>query len=565
MNQLRIGISTQTPLVRMGGEAHHGASGQGVQGRPVPLREGGFDLSPGGVSRMVLQMVRQWHASGWMRQGHLFSLQPKGPERLRLEELGLDVHHLRLPEAEMQAYARTKEKLWSDIHGLEAPRFDTEDFRFYARYNWSTGDAILAQAPDLDAVYVHDFQLLQVGAILGLAAPSVLRWHVPFDPVRMPRYTRHVVLRLMEDFDGVVVSTRRDLQGLTNAGFRGKVLQQYPHTDLQDWPEPAAAAVAEFEALARLPSDAAVVLCVARMDPIKRQDVLLQAMAHLRHRHPGACVVLVGNGSFSGSASTGLGLSKAHQWRAYLEGLAKELKVEEHVRFMGWLPDRLVTAAYQRATALVLPPASRASASPLRGWPTASPPPSAPSAARRRSSRTASTASRSRPETPRPGRPARPSPVAPEEAARMGETGNGPCRGTQCSRRRPSSPASSSRPSSAREGQDDGRRALRLPSERRGTGEAGVGGMRGLAGADLRGALRGGGPEQLLLDGPGPGDEVAHALQRLLALAGVQALDGLAGVGAQGLRRGVGQVEADVHVRTQDERERVDGGLLAVL
>ncbi|MFO1534529.1 MAG: glycosyltransferase family 4 protein [Thermoplasmatota archaeon] len=355
MNQLRIGLSTQTPLIRMGKEPNLLGNGAGVQGKPVLLQEGAFNLSPGGVSRMVLQMVRQWHATGWMREAHWFSLQPQGPERVRLDELNLDVHHLRLPESEMQAYARTKEKLWGDIHGLESTRFDTEDFRFYARYNWGTSDAIMAQAPGLDAVYVHDFQLLQVGALVGLTAPTILRWHVPFDPSRLPRYTRHFMLRLMEDFDGIIVSTRRDLQGLTNAGYRGKVLQQYPHTDVQDWPTPVQADVADFEARAGLQPDSPAILCVGRMDPIKRQDVLLEAMALLRRKHPSARAVLVGNGSFSANPQSGLGLTKAAKWRAYLEDLARELKVAEHVRFTGWLPDNLVTAAYQRAAVLVLP------------------------------------------------------------------------------------------------------------------------------------------------------------------------------------------------------------------
>ena len=355
MSGLRLAVSTQTPLVRMGNEPHALAPNIGVHGRAIAVQSGGFDLSPGGVSRMVLQEVRHWHGSGWLREAHWFSLQPHGPAHLVLPEFALQVHHLRLGEPEMRAYARTKEKLWAELHGLPTPRFDVEDFRFYARYNWSTGDAVMAQAPDLDAIYVHDFQLLQVGAIVGLTAPSVLRWHVPLDLARVPRYTRTFVVRLMEDFDGVVVSTRRDLQGLTNAGFRGRVLQQYPHTDPADWPTPSAADVAAFEERAGLGPDTPVVLCVARMDPMKRQDLLVQAMALLRHRHPQARAILVGNGSFSGDAQAGLGLGKAKAWRAQCEALAHELGVADRVAFTGWLPDNLVTAAYQRASVLVLP------------------------------------------------------------------------------------------------------------------------------------------------------------------------------------------------------------------
>ncbi len=147
----------------------------------------------------------------------------------------------------------------------------------------------MAQAPDLDAIYVHDFRLLQVGAIVGLTAPSVLRWHVPFDRQRIPRYTRHFVVRLMEDFDGVVVSTRRDLQGLTNSGYRGKVLQEYPHTDIQDWPTPSGDDMHEFERQARTPDDAPVIR--RRASPGRHYHVVQMVISRrsVPFRQSGAC------------------------------------------------------------------------------------------------------------------------------------------------------------------------------------------------------------------------------------------------------------------------------------
>jgi len=382
MEPWRIGISTQTPLVRWGG--HGGRDPHGVmeveRGRKPPSQVEGtatiaevevevgggaanlvipklrdYHVSPGGVSRMVLQSLRCWSADRRMREAHWFSLQPLGPARIELEDLPVHLHHLRLPDPVMAGYARTKEKLWADIHGLEAAPFGPEDFRAFMAYNMATSDAILAQAPDLDAAYVHDFQLLQVGAMVGLAAPCVLRWHVPFDPRRIPKYTRNFVLRMMESYDAVIVSTRRDLEGLTNAGFRGTVRQVYPHTEPADWPAPTAAAAHEFEERAGLRPDEPVVLCVARMDPMKRQDLLLQAMALLRRRHPQARLVLVGNGSFSGSKRGGLGLGKSAKWRAHLERLARDLGVADRTVFTGWMPDDLVAAAYARADVLVLP------------------------------------------------------------------------------------------------------------------------------------------------------------------------------------------------------------------
>jgi glycosyltransferase involved in cell wall biosynthesis len=351
MDPWRIGLSTQTPLVRWGPHATEPEveMGQGLVGR---LRQ--YHVSPGGVSRMVLQSLRSWQAAGRLEEAHWFSLQPQGPERLRLDDLPVELHHLRLSPELMQGYARTKEKLWADIHGLTAAPFDTEDFRAFMGYSHATSDAILDQARDLDAVYVHDFQLLQVGAMVGLAAPCVLRWHVPFDAPRIPRYTRNFLLRMMESYDAVIVSTRRDLESITNAGFRGTIRQVYPHTEPADWKPPTAAAAQAFEDNTGIRPGEPVVLCVARMDPMKRQDLLLQAMAQLRRRHPDARTVLVGNGSFSGSKSTGLGLSKAGRWRMHLEQLAKELGIADRTVFTGWMPDDLVAAAYARADVLVL-------------------------------------------------------------------------------------------------------------------------------------------------------------------------------------------------------------------
>src|SRR5688572_23170402 len=113
MQPWRIGLSTQTPLVRWGPHAQEPEveAGPGMVSR---LRQ--YHVSPGGVSRMVLQSIRSWCAMGRINDVHWFSLQPQGPERLTLEDLPVELHHLRLGPELLAAYARTKEKLWADIH-----------------------------------------------------------------------------------------------------------------------------------------------------------------------------------------------------------------------------------------------------------------------------------------------------------------------------------------------------------------------------------------------------------------------------------------------------------------
>lgn len=347
----RVAISTQTPLLRQ--------PPPGIlldaQGRAQLPRLADLHITPGGVSRMVLQSIQAWRGSRQVSGDvHWFSLQPDGAERLRLDEAAIELHHLRMPSEALRAYARTKEKLWADIHGLPTERFDRDDFRAFTQYNAATSDAILAEAPDLDAVYVHDFQLLQVGSLVGLAAPCVLRWHVPFVPRLVPGYTRNFVLRSLEAFDAVIVSTRRDLEGLVNAGFRGYARQVYPHSDPDGHTRATRANDQELADVAGIPPAVPVVLCVARMDPMKRQDVLIEAFAKVMPNHPDALLVLVGNGSFSGAKKTGLGLTKAGRWRSHLETLAHDLGVLPSVRFTGWMPDPLVAAAYARADVVVL-------------------------------------------------------------------------------------------------------------------------------------------------------------------------------------------------------------------
>lgn len=353
MNSLSIGISTQTPPVRFETEVYQPRlAGSRTSLMEVPRTR---HPTPGGVCRMVLPTLREWHQSSFMREGHWLSLQPGAPSIPNYGDIPLDLHHLSLPPQELAAYARTKEKLWADIHGLPAPAWSVDDFRFYGRFNWTNSDALLESTRKLDIAYIHDFQLMQLGALIGLAAPSVLRWHVPFDPARIPNYTRKFLVKAMEDFDAVIVSTRRDLEGLVKAGYHGEARQIYPHIDSQSMPDPTAAQVSALEARWRLKDDHALILCVGRMDPMKRQDIAIEAFARLRHKHPHARLALIGNGTFSAAKQGGLGLSKAHEWRRGLEALAQRLGVAPDVIFAGHVHDDVLNAAYARCDVVVLP------------------------------------------------------------------------------------------------------------------------------------------------------------------------------------------------------------------
>jgi glycosyltransferase involved in cell wall biosynthesis len=127
--------------------------------------------------------------------------------------------------------------------------------------------------------------------------------------------------------------------------------------------------VARLEETWDLRPDDPLLLMVARMDPMKRHDLAVQAFARIRAKHPRARLALVGNGSFSGRLGSSVGPGKADVWRAEVERTAAALGVTDGIRFAHWVPDGLLAAAYSRAAAVLLPSDIEGfGLTPLEGW-----------------------------------------------------------------------------------------------------------------------------------------------------------------------------------------------------
>ncbi len=359
---LSMCVSTQTPLVQfLRPEATEPAAAQGMPADLSDFREGvDYRYAPGGVTRMVFPLLKRMLRNGLLSAAHWVSLNPVGPASVDVGRIRC--HSVSLERERLASYGKVKEVIWGAVHGTNGPgmgaedMFWGEDYPEYAYYNRRCAELIgeLDRAEDFDLFYIHDFQQLPLGRMLGTLKPKIYRWHIPFEESMIPRTWEEPLSAYLNSYDLVIVSSTRCLEALKVFGYSGKVQKVFPYIDPEDYTHPSKEDVAASSRRLGLRPRDQVALAVARMDPMKGQDRAIQALASLAPRYPRLKLVLVGNGSFSGSKQ-GIGLSKSGTWRAKLEALAARLGVEDRVVFAGHLAQRDLDAMYVRSALTILP------------------------------------------------------------------------------------------------------------------------------------------------------------------------------------------------------------------
>lgn len=345
---IRLCISTQTPPIR---------PLPGAPTSPHATWTLNRDYVPqvGGVVPMMRALLGEGSGSWIAPNPRWVALGSPGiPEHARTSE-GYVVETVRVPPKELQLYGRFKERVWRSFHGPGFPQFVPEEYRAFVSYSHATADALLGHLGEVDLYYINDFQQILCGAMIGSAAPSLLRWHIPLEFRGYPEPVRRFFLRLMEDYDAIVVSTRSALEELIRAGFHGRAFQVYPYINPAEHKVATAAEVQAFKDRQKL-GDGPILLSVSRLDPVKRQDTLIEAFARVRRRFPDAKLLLVGGGSFSTRRLSQHGLpSKAVFWEARLRALVHRLRLDDAVVLTGELSSEDLRAAYSSATVFVHP------------------------------------------------------------------------------------------------------------------------------------------------------------------------------------------------------------------
>lgn len=365
---LRMCVNTQTPLIQFIGSIRDNGGTSRSEKSIIDLRklvrDKDYRFSAGGVTRMVFPLIKRLLSDHFLEQADWVSLNPSGPETVKVDEITL--HHISLEKERLSGYGSAKEIIWNAIHGTteitmaEKSKvesvFWTDDFSEYAYYNRLSAELIkkLDEKYDFDLFYIHDFQQLAVGQMLSTLKPKMFRWHIPFDESMIPEQWVEQLASYFNNYDMIIVSSAKYLDALKKFGYAGRVRKLYPFIDPRDFFKPSLQEIHAISSKLGISEYDDVVLVVARMDPMKGQDRAMIAFSSIAKRFPHLKLVLVGNGSFSGSKQ-GLGLSKSDSWRAALENLAKEMGIENQVIFAGHLSQEELDAMYERSSFTVLP------------------------------------------------------------------------------------------------------------------------------------------------------------------------------------------------------------------
>ncbi|MGQ9719083.1 MAG: glycosyltransferase family 4 protein [Nitrososphaerales archaeon] len=312
-----------------------------------------YEYTPGGVTAMLYPLLKRMFTEGIIEKTHWVSLGPNAPSQLFSDDMIL--YHVSLEDRDIPLYSKFKEGIWQEVHSLRHMKIEPAEYEAYTRYNWTTAQLLFKLLPEVDLFFIHDFQQLQIGNLIGPSAPAILRWHIPFQLERLSKRSRTFVLKNIEAFDAVIVSTRRDLEGLIRSGYIGRAYQIYPYLDPDRWDLPSSTVLEQLKDKLSLKENDTILLVVGRMDRIKGQDIAIKALSLLKNSFPSLKLILVGDGSFTSSGAGGLAHPKGFVWQEELYRLARELKVDDSVVLTGYLKSDEVKAAYTLADMVLVP------------------------------------------------------------------------------------------------------------------------------------------------------------------------------------------------------------------
>ncbi|MEN3035329.1 MAG: glycosyltransferase family 4 protein [Candidatus Methanosuratincola sp.] len=310
-----------------------------------------FLPSTGGVSYYLFWLARKLKGA----KHEVIFVNMKPPKGVSREEIaGFKVFRVpadgEFDHETLRGYSKFKEIILKVFHNRDVPvdmlyNKHLYGYNEYLKVNESFQRTI-TEAADLeqpDIIHVHDFQLLPcLPSLCGNQRPLVFTWHIPFTEDVHPAW-KEAMVEYMKNASASIFSTKGYASAAIKSGIPfNRVGVIPPFIDVE---QPKA----KFREKFGIRNDEKLIICVARMDRFKGQNILLDAAAGLDIDYR---LVFIGNGSFSKDV---LKVKDKESYGKELKEKAKNEIYAGRVLFTGAVDRDLLMAAYNECDLVVLP------------------------------------------------------------------------------------------------------------------------------------------------------------------------------------------------------------------
>ncbi len=310
-----------------------------------------FFPSTGGVSYYLIWLSRKLKEKG--HEAVFVNLRgPNVPSEGQIE--GFNVYRVpRLkgfPEGALKEYTNFKELLLKVFHNKNVPidrlyNKHLYGFNGYMGVNIYFQDRVkeVANKERPDIIHVHDFQLMPLGWLLReIKVPMLFTWHVPFTE-EVEQGWRGFVVGYLKEYANSVFSTKPYVNTALKSGLPwSKVTCIPPFIEVED-------SEIDFRKVYKIEEDEKLILCVARLDRLKGQNYLIEAVSKLRVKFR---LVFVGNGSLSKEM---LKVKDKEEYYNELQTMVASKGIKDKVLFTGAIKRDVLMAAYKACDIVVLP------------------------------------------------------------------------------------------------------------------------------------------------------------------------------------------------------------------
>lgn len=310
-----------------------------------------FFPSTGGVSYYLIWLSRKLREKG--HEAVFVNLRTsKTPPEEQIE--GFKVYRVprakSFPEDMVREYTEFKELILKVFHGKDIPidrlyNKHVYGFNGYMGVNLYFQERVreVYEKERPDIVHIHDFQLMPLGWLLrGLKVPMPFTWHIPFTE-DVEAGWRSFVVGYLKEYTNSIFSTKPYVNCALKSGLSwSKVTCIPPFIEVEDTD-------IDFRKTYNIAEDEKIILCVARIDRLKGQNILMEAASRLKMKFK---LVFVGNGSLSKEV---LKVKDKEEYYKELQRMVSSKNLNGKVIFTGAIKRELLMAAYKASDVVVLP------------------------------------------------------------------------------------------------------------------------------------------------------------------------------------------------------------------